>query len=255
MGLFFRIFQHLLPDALAWRIRQRATSWQWGDGHQWGEPDLLWGSVPGGRAIDRLFDGLAKPYASARAFIDDVYLDIFPPSTRELAAWETQFALEPAPTPAERVAALEAAWLATGGQSPRYLQDIAQAAGFDVYVHEWWESTSPAVARDPRDHTQQPLEGTVQCGEPLAQCGEPDALCNNLLANETGYIVNDRLSPIAPPPVPSDPETWPYFLYWGGETFPDRVSIPANRRRELERLLLRHCPAQQWLVMLVDYTP
>ncbi len=252
--LFFRAFQHLLPDSIAWRIRFGSAPWLIGDGSKIGDPGLLIGGTAGGRDIDRFFEGLASSFADSRQFVDLVYLDIFPESTRELDEWEKQFGLIPAAAGADRIANVEAAWQSTGGQSPRYLQDIVQAAGFDVFIHPWWSSTNPFVVKDPRTHTNEPLLGTVQCGESLALCGESSALANSILANEPGYIVNLNLTLTAPPGIPSDPATWPFFLYWGGETFPTRASVPANRRGEFERLILQLCPAQQWLVTLIDYT-
>lgn len=253
MSLFFRIFQHLLPDADAWRIRRHTTSWTWGDGSNWGDPGLLWGGTAAGRTIDRFFAGLANFWATVRTFVDLVYLDLFPDSTRELALWEHQFGLSTATLEADRRLNIEAAWQARGGQSPRYLQDVVQAAGFDVYIHEWWSSGPPYVARDPRNYTTDPLVGTVQCGEALALCGEADALCNNFLANDPGYIVNDNLLPIAPPVVPSDPAYWPYFLYWSSPDINVKGQVPAERRQEFRALILKLCPAQQWLVTYVDY--
>jgi hypothetical protein len=230
MGLF-RSLVHLLPRATAWRVTAE-------------------------KKLRSFLEGIAGPYDDAREFVDDVYDDLHPERTRELALWERQHGLPGAGTEAQRRQALAAAWQATGGQSPSYLQSILQAAGFDVYVHEWWSSgPSPYVARDPRDYTNQPLVGTVQCGELEAQCGEPNAQCNRFLANEVYYLVNRNLTNVAPPPVPDDATKWPYFLYWGGETFPNPAPIPSARRAEFEELLLKICPAQQWLVTIVQYIP
>lgn len=131
--MFFRAFQHLLPHARAWRLTID-------------------------KALRRLFEGLAGIGEDAKAFLDTAWRDIFPIATREISAWEKQFGIpgtglnEP-----DRRTRLAAAWAATGGQSPRYIQDTLQAAGFDVYVHEWWvPGSEPApgvpgtgVARNP----------------------------------------------------------------------------------------------------------
>lgn len=226
--LFFRQFQHLLPQGAAWRITVAKT-------------------------LRNFFEGLSGFGADFKDFVDAVYEDVFPETTRELAEWEAQFGIEANPDESVRRLNLAAEWAAGGGQSPRYIQDVLQTAGFDVYIHEWWSSGPPWVARDPRDYTEIPLIGTVQCGEALAQCGEPTALCNGLLANDPGYIVNDDLSQRAPPPVPDDPDAWPYFLYFGGETFPDPAVVPIARKAELRRLILKLKPAQQWVVLIVDY--
>lgn len=240
--MIFRVFQHLLPDAKAWRLTIDKT-------------------------LRRFFVGLAPPFEDVKDFADDIYSDLSPETTRELVAWEAQYGLTPALDAGdlERRQALAAAWRATGGQSPAYLQGVVQAAGFDLYIHEWWEPGGPPyVARDPRDYTQVPTIGTFQCynGSGAPEClgytvgGLPlhnQPQCTNWLANEPGYLVNQNLTLRAPPVVPDDPAKWPYFLYWGGETFGTRVEIPASRRAELERLLLKLCPTQQWLVLLVDY--
>lgn len=225
---FLRTFQQLLPDAAAWRLTAQ-------------------------KRLRSLFEGLAGGPQAARVFIDYVSDDLYPETTRELAAWESQFALRGNGSDTDRRNALAAAWQATGGQSPRYLQDTLQAAGFDVFIHEWWSSGPPYVARDPNSYTTQPLIGTVQCGEALAQCGEESALCNDFLANEPGYIVNLTLQPKAPPPVPSSTLTWPYFVYVGGETFGTTATIPEGRRAEFEEKLLELFPAQLWIVTLVEY--
>lgn len=235
--LFFRIFQHLLPRAEAWKITISKT-------------------------LRKFFEGLAAGAPTeARNFVDLVYYDLFPETTRELEAWENEFGLTPSDNEVVRRLALAAEWRATGGQSPAYIEGVLQTAGFPVYVHDWWASGPPYVARDPRDYTEQPLIGTIQC-EPLAFSSQPQckpnnmlgqAQCNRFLANETHYLVNKDLTHNAPPPVPDDPKFWPKFLYVGGQTFPDHATIPSERREEFERLILKLRPLDQWIVVLVDF--
>ncbi len=227
---WLRIFEHLLPDAAAWRLRA-------------------------GKAIRAFFEGLTGAPADVRDFIDLVHEDLFPSTTRFLPEWERQFALSGVGSDADRRQQLSAAWQASGGQSPRYLQDVLQAAGFDLYVHECWDpGATPRAPYDPRLYTTEPVVGTVQCGEALAQCGETTAQCNGFLVNDPGYLVNLNLTPIAPPPVPDDSARWPFFIYIGAESFPNLANVPASRRAELEQLLLRICPAQQWIVTLINWT-
>lgn len=239
--LFFRIFQHLLPDAAAWRLTIE-------------------------KALRRFFEGLSEAPAAARQFIDDVYNDQFPATTRELEAWERQFALTAgANNDATRRLALTAAWQAQGGQSPRYLQDVMQSAGFNVYVHEWWvpPNVAPRTARDPRSYTNVPRIGGSRChavADLGPRCRSLDLsgvnlqnVCSRWLANEVGYLVNLNRTREAPPPVPDDSALWPYFLYWGGATFGTAANVPAERREEFEALLLKICPAHLWLVTLITY--
>jgi hypothetical protein len=230
---FFRMCQHLLPDAQAWRVVVE-------------------------KAMRRFFEGLSETPADFRAFADGVFDDLLPAHTRELAEWEEQFGLVAAATEDARRAQIAAAWRAQGGQSPAYLQAVVQAAGFPLCVHEWWEPADDST-RNPLDHTDQPMIGTYQCGDGHECVGQDlefrddQAQCSRFLVNEVGYLVNLDLTPNAPPAIPSDPDFWPHFIYFGGETFGDRVEVDAARRAELERLVLKICPAHLWIVMLVDY--
>lgn len=242
---FFRIFQHLLPDAAAWRLTIAKT-------------------------LRSFFEGLAGGPEDAVAFVDDVYGDLHPETTRELVEWEKQFGLQPNGDEATRRLALAAEWAANGGQSPSYIQGVLHTAGFtNLFVHEWFEPGGPPyVARDPRDYTEQPLIGSWQCTgldefgyvpptQPQCQAvsfpNQPQPQCNAWLANEVGYLVNKDLTRRAPPPVPDDPDTWPYWFYVGAETFPEIASVDADLRSELERLLLKLGPSHLWIGTLIAY--
>lgn len=241
--LFFRIFQHLLPRSEAWKLTIEKT-------------------------LRKYFLGLAVPMDEARTFVDEVYEDHHPTTTRELAEWEWQFALPAAVDEEDRRLALDAEWKATGGQSPHYIQNLIWAAGFtDVYLHEWWASGPPYVARNPLLHTTQPQIGEYQCDDEVAltqpQCSprsESDGTpfdqpqCSDFLQNDPGYLVNDDLNHRAPPPVPNDPTKWPYFLYFMAETFGQRAFVDPDRLPELKRLLLKVCPTQHWIVLKVKHT-
>jgi hypothetical protein len=241
---FLRIFQHLLPTGQAWRTTVNKT-------------------------LRRFFDGLSSAPADVVTFADNVYLDAFPATTRELAEWEAEFGLEPNPVEATRRLNLAAEWAATGGQSPGYIQGVLQTAGFPVYVHEWWSSGPPYVARDPHAYTEDPLIGLYQCQAtgnatfPQAQCtgfdidgipldGQPQ--CDGFLANDPGYLVNKDLTQRPPPPIPEGEEFWPFFFYVGAATFPNKAVITADRRNEFVRLLLKLRPLHLWPVLLVEYS-
>jgi len=260
--LFFRIFQHLLPDGAPWRPRDPGAP---------GQGFHLW----------RFLKGLAKGISGtdipggtdARAYIDAVHADAFPATTRELPEWQRQFGLRATGVTATDRQQLAAAWAEEGGQSPSYIQGQLQAAGFNVYVHDWWSTgptpgdlNAPYVARDPHDYTEVPLIGTNQCDavtltqpqctgfsfDGTPQAGQPQ--CDRFLANEPGYIVNQDFSQAAPPPIPDDPLTWPYFMYIGGSTFGTEAAVPPTRRAEFERLVLKLRPLHLWIVLLIDYS-
>jgi hypothetical protein len=232
---WLRLFQHLLPRSLAWRTTVET-------------------------ALRRFFAGLSGLPSDVRTFVDLAYLDVMPSTTRELAAWEKQFALAGGGSQPDRRGKLAAAWSVQGQQSPDYIQRTLHAAGFTtVFVHEWWQSGPPYSARDPRAHTTQPRFGVYQCELASSwQCFDPgptDQLaphCDKTLANDPGYVVNLDLTRRAPPTVPDDPSRWPYFLYLAAETFPELAPVLRSRVAELKELILRIAPAQQWIVLLVD---
>lgn len=177
---FFNVIKHLLPRARAWNLTIN-------------------------KQLREFFQGLSGTGDDIKLFMDEIWLDVFPETTRELSSWESQFALaDTGITEQERRDRLTAAWRAMGGQDPRYIQDTLQGNGFDVYIHEWWEpGTEPApgvkacvTPRNPlmwirREFTNVSL--LVECGELLAQCGEPFAEAGNSLEPKGYPLVNKVL--------------------------------------------------------------
>ena len=80
-------------------------------------------------------------------------------------------------------------------------------------------------------------------GDPLMEDGGEFAMDGGALEITTGET----------PVIPVDPATWPYFLYIGGEVFPTQANISNIRREEFETLVLKICPTQLWLGMLITY--
>lgn len=236
------IFKHLLPSGRAWKLTK-------------------------GKKITKFFEALDRAIILPVVLYSDlIFQDVFPETTRNLDDWEKQFALPSSGlNDAERRSRLAAWWKAKGGQSPKYIQDTLRNAGFDVYVHEWWETRpepgdhSPATARNPFSVLNPTYAGTlpgVDCGEPEALCGEEWALCGNY-TEKPGYPLVNKLIYDAPAmvyTVPSDPDFWPYFLYIGGKDFGDVATIPATRRYEFEALILKIRPAQQWIGVIARFT-
>lgn len=237
----FNALRHVLPNAKAWRL-DKSTQ------------------------LRLFFEGLAESGDNVKEYVDDVWLDAFPGTTRELSAWEAQFGLAHnlLLTDAQRRARLDAEWKATGGQSPRYLQDTLQGHGFNVFVHEWWVIGSQAavgvkacaVARDPhlviKPSSSDPTV-LVECGEVGAECGEVKAECGeHLRATRVGYLLVNKLPPKVDT-VPTDPLEYPYILYFGGQVYGQGANVSIDRRDEFETLCLKICPAQQWLGLLVNY--
>lgn len=231
MGIFSSI-QHLLPRSEAFKL----TSAKW---------------------VTKLWQGLGAASDDAKHEIDLGYLDLFPASTRELEEWERFYGLTPAPSENDRRAALAAEWQSTGGQSPSYIQGVLQTAGFGIWIHEWWASSGPYVARDPHDYTEDALIGSIQCSpyqpDTLQATPANDAQCDRFLQNDPRYWSNLDLNPGAPPPIPTDPTKYPYFLYFAGATFPDPALIEASRSTELKKLIQKLKPSQNWVVLIAEY--
>lgn len=236
------LFKHLLPTGRAW-------------------------SITADKPLRKFFEALGDLVSGPRAEADNIFLDIFPSTTTKLSEWEKQFGLGAAlPTEAQRRARLAAAWSDVGGQSPAYIQDLLQANGFDVFVHDWWvPGTEPPVGTDAAATARNPLTvlsaqyvGTVpgvDCGEALAECGEAFAECGNY-SGSVGYpLVNKFVydSDNVGYTVSSDPATWPFYMYVGGPNFGDIAEVPASRRYEFEALLLKIRPAQLWIGVIVRY--
>lgn len=263
---FLDTYKHLLPNARAWSLTVNKT-------------------------LRQFFEGLSGLPLGVRTFFDLVWLDIFPATTRELTAWERQWGL-PATVidEQERRDRLDATWKALGGQDPRYIQDTLQNAGFDVYVHEWWEpGSNPPIVRNPLFYLSRTTTSDspllVECGEALAECGEIQMECGNSV-NPLGYPLVNKIFNTEPDirslcgepdmecgetlaecgnftqfkfvqreyVIPIDPVFWPYFLYIGGEIFPNTAVVDPARRDEFEDLCLKICPNQQWLGILVQYS-
>lgn len=190
---FLNVFKHLLPRGRAWRVTVD-------------------------KKLRDFFSGLSGVGSDVKSFIDSIWLDLMPETTRELSEWEQQFGLpDTGLTEQQRRDRLAATWKALGGQSPKYIQDTLRARGFDVYVHEWWEpGTEPSAGvktcvmpRSPltvirREFTQ--IDILVECGEVLAQCGEAFAEAGNSL-NPRGYPLVNKVLRTVPDVLPLCGET------------------------------------------------
>jgi len=269
---WLKIFEHLLPNARAWRLTAD-------------------------KYLRSFFDGLGNAIGEdVKTFFDEVFEDIDPQKTRALESWEDQFALRSTGlTEQERRNILDATWKALGGQDPRYIQDTIQAAGFDVYVHEWWEPVDrdcggsingdvTPIARNPfnylddgtgsmpylmydggddvQDSGSESYDGATQTpvGYPLVNKlmeaknaiigdGSAEMMDGSLYQDGSIIAVYDWKQYI----MPADEDTYPYYLYIGGQVFPEQIAIQTNRQDEFEDLCLKVCPNEQWLGLLVTY--
>ena len=229
---FINLYKHLLPRAKAWTIIVDKT-------------------------LRKFFEGLSVWPQDYRDFIDQVWLDIFPSTTNQLTEWENQFNVQPSTTDdAARRANLEAAWKSQGVQSPGGIEAVLQSAGFDVYVHEWWETpvvTDPPVKRNPNVYISGGIPVYLtEAGEPLAEAGEPTMEAGET-ADPPGYLLVNK-GPDTAYSISAVPDDWVYFMYVGGETFPALASVQGSRKDELDRLVLKLKPAHTWAGMLINFT-
>lgn len=263
--LFYRVFQHLLPRSKTWKLKLS-------------------------KRLGQLFAGLSYLPDDLRNYADDVYFDIFPQTTRELAEWEEEWGLVAGNlTEQQRRDRIQGLWSFLGGQSPRYIEETLQVAGFDVYVHEWWDEITD-LTRNPfvylRDSTGRRTFFIVcsdDYGVSEGVCGNANAICgysadpigyplvNKILTAYIGYICCLQANAVCGNAnavcganngfkygrksyiIPTDPDYWPYFVYIAGETFADAAEVEADRRDEFETLLMRICPTHQWIGVIVNY--
>lgn len=222
-------FKHLLPTGRAWSLTVE-------------------------KRLRQFFTGLVAPFADAQDYQDTTYNDVRPQYTTKLSEWEFQFGIfTSAATEQARRDRLAAAWRAIGGQSPRYLQDTVQAAGFPLYIHEWWQpGTNPPVARIPQNFIV-PDGGSTGFGVMLGGDGVQLGRDSTQLGRgrRLGILIEDNL-PATPAWPPSEAQR-PYFLYFGGVMFGELVQVPAAREAELRTLLLKIAPAQQWIGLFVEF--
>lgn len=187
---FFRIFQHLLPRSRVW-------------------------SLVVDRTLRKFFQGLANGVPThARAYIDNVWEQIDPDTTDEIAEWESAFGIIANSTDSEvvRRARLDARWQATGGQGLDYIEGVLQAAGFNVYLHECWltsdaseQATNVNFVTDtdwtkgtnwtitPVSPPETPIGAGVAAGATAAQYLEQDALSASV-KYRISYTVADYVS-------------------------------------------------------------
>lgn len=251
------------------------------------------------KTLKLFLKAFAMECSEIKAAADRAFLDLFPYTTRRLSEWLDQFGIyeTEGQTEIDKRNALDAAWKAKGSLSPSNFQTVLRNAGFDVYVHEWWEpGDEPATGvpscptpRDPRNYLTDEGEyssyGDTRCGEPnsrcgnawaragsrniplgyplvnktfvsavewLVRCGEPQSRCGVATARcgNIRQFYNEQVEP----PLPTDPLKYPFFVYVGAQNFPDLASVPAARRDEFERMLLKYRPTHLWVGVLVTYT-
>jgi hypothetical protein len=220
-----------------------------------------------------------------RNYIHQIFLDIFPNTTRQLTEWRDEFGLVVfPPDESQQRETLDGEWKATGGQGKDYIQQILRNAGFDVYVHENIPPVDPDIFLN-----SIPI---MVCGGFNAYAGRDDAFAGKtggeLLVNGPIYTNEINISSVAGHIhmncghieaccryfdsmkliektylIPDDPDYWGFFFFIGGiatrnidnelETIQNAI-IPPERKEEFKRLVLKLKPAQTWVGLIVSYS-
>jgi hypothetical protein len=213
----------------------------------------LWGLIID-RPLKRFFSGLSIVPKTIREHLGSVLLEAFPAHTTYLHDWSEQFgALED-----ETAQQLAAEWGAFGGQSPAYIEGVLRDAGFDVYVHEWWDPGSdPPVARTPSpidlvDSSLVLVNDIYEIGKNyLHQFGDNisqfvhDASVR--FGAYDGYTVTLKRYP-----CPDIPKEYPVYFYVCGETWPEYAVVPEADFRKLIRLIFKIKPVNMRVILRIS---
>jgi hypothetical protein len=268
MSLSRDVINALLPEGAAW------------------EPES-------GGDYDNLLNGIAANSEAVRVPLSRLRNLRNPAETSVLSDLEAEYGIIPTAgaTTAERRDIL-AAFMFRRGELPTYdtLQDRLIAAGFtDARVHVNSPTVDPATfilqafmmtcedllpgGNDPQCgepeamcaslggellvngeiFTQAP-NYTIQCDETLAECGEPLATA--------GEFDGVTLTPIEYE-IPVVAGYWPLIFFVGGDatrdpvtdaiTDIDTLTVPAARRLEFRRIILKYKPMHSWAALVVAY--
>lgn len=213
------------------------------------------------RFLRDMWEGLTVLPLMIRDHLTSLMMDLWPATTTLLLDWSVQFGR----SKAESRDYLRAQWAATGGQSPGYMQTILQTAGFDVYVHEWWEpGTEPPVARDPiallaadplarllvndtgvasRKYRFQYGDGTQY--KNTAACSGPE-IDKVRYGRFNGYFFIPEVYP-----TPDEWDLYPDYFYIGAATWPQHADVLATQISELISLIYKLKPTHLRCILLL----
>ncbi len=229
----------------------------------------------------KFFVSLSALPADFRNYINSIYLDLFPSTTRSLELWNKTFGITKKNSTSGD---LSSAWLATGGQSPYYLENLLRSAGFDVQVHINEPAIDPALLLNyvpimfcGSSNSYAGYEGSV-CGFTggellvngpvytnipayLSQCGGDTMVCGNDLAI-VGYFeevkTQDKIYTL-----PTESWQWPAVFFVGGDATRDpnthkiieieNAMIPSNKKDDIKKMIIKYKPAQTWVGLFADY--
>ena len=162
------------------------------------------------KKLTQFFEGLTVIPGDFRDYLHQVYLDIFPTTTRELTKWKEQFGIIYFPeSESDQRNLIDSEWKAQGGQGKDYIQEQLQNAGFDVQVHENIAPVDPDIHYIDDDH--------LLVNGPIKEAGQI----------EKTYSITD------------DSDYWGFFFFIGGDAtrdlicdaLPDPATLPSDDTR------------------------
>lgn len=233
----------------------------------------------------KFVEGLTALPDDFRTYIDEVYFDIFPETTRCLELWEDQFGiLNKNGSEAIRINNVDQRWKMKGGQGADYIQQVLNDAGFNVQVHENNPPVDPATFLV-GDFIMVAGGGNAYAGRSDAFAGKSttgELLVNGFIpvqsdqrlylmnagngyaGNQTavaGYFTQFYVADKSYT-LPTDPLLFPFVWFIGGDATRnasneliaiDIVQIPAEREQEFKDLILMLKPTQSWVGLIVEY--
>lgn len=233
---YFEIIKKLLPKSKLWKLLDT-------------------------KYLSNFFKALTCLPCDVRKYIDSVYLDLFPNSTRSLENWEKQYGIINTNVREElRRNTIAMRWQDKGGQSAYYLQNILRGNEFNVFVYENNPVADPNIFMSDENETDWVLTNgfiprmtnikdfLVECGDEWS-CGDDRAVCGYF----EGYVEID-----SDDYIPKDASYFPFLFFIGGEVERDASGriinmqpalVPANRIEYFRRLILSIKPAGSWALI------
>jgi len=236
------------------------------------------------KQLSQFFKALTSIPSDFKNYLENIFFDIFPSTTRFLDLWKDEFGFSDFPPfTSQKREAIDGEWKSIGGQGKDYIQQVLRDAGFDVYVHENIPPVDPDLFL-----SSVPI---MVCGGFNAYCGRSDAFAGktggDLLVNGPIYTNEVSILSVAGEEnmvcgniyakcryfesmkltdktyfIPNNSDYWGFFFFIGGpatrninhelETI-DTAFIPAERKEEFKKLILKLKPAQTWVGLIVSY--
>ena len=229
--IFFKVFQYLYPRSKAFR------------------------SVIDG-PFKKFLKGLSYVPEDLKHYLEGVYGDLFPDTTREISKWEEQFGLvfTTQYDDVTRRKLLKSFWnINTGGQASAYLERILQQVSTDFKVIE------NLPVRDPRDSNV--AYAAVNFNKNMC-CGNKYAVCGRKVGDSTfvpTVLKNDSESFYA---LPADAEYWRNCFFicksavrnrYGAIIYIQKLVVEKKWRDFIEYIILKVKPAHTTAILFVEY--